>query len=71
MKNMLGTVKEPFKLHKGETIMAATAITTHTSSVNSNAARTYDLNGREVSRPQKGVNIRRTADGRVMKTVVR
>ena len=71
MKNMLGTVKEPFKLHKGETIMAATAITTHTSSVNSNAARTYDLNGREVSRPQKGVSIRRTADGRVMKTVVR
>ena len=71
MKNMLGTVKEPFKLHKGETIMTATAITTHTSSVNGSATRTYDLNGREVSRPQKGVNIRRTADGRVMKTVVR
>ena len=71
MKNMLGTVKEPFKLHKGETIMAATAITTHTSSVNSNGTRTYDLNGREVSRPQKGVSIRRTADGRVTKTVVR
>lgn len=65
----VGSLRAPFKLHAAGVVDGISATAVASPSGEANAA--FDLNGRRAITNQRGITIRRTADGKTRKVIVK
>lgn len=66
--SFLGSMQAPFKLHATGVVDGINTVASPSGEAN---AETYDLSGRRVNNQLQGVGIRRTADGKVRKVIIK
>jgi len=62
----VGSLQAPYRLHANQTVDGINAL-----SGNAGSSETYDVSGRRIANQKAGVGIRRTADGKLHKVIVK